>query len=390
MPFTIKIGSGMGQKNQKGTVTIENADQRIRLRWRHQGKRYSLSLGPYDKINLKAARKVVLQIELDMANDQFDVTLIKYGSRSVKVHEEPIQHNSIVGYFERWVKEYKHLDCDKNSDYHHLRNTLKKWGDIEPIEMLTRLNTEKFSPKTYNERLSMLKGFAVWMVKHAHWKENPFEDVSRKKVSKTEKPDRTPFTEQEIHLILEAVREDKFCPTSSRYKHSHYYPFLYFIFKTGVRNAEAVGLRAGSLDFTKSIITIKESLARTVKGTHAEARVRKATKNGKIRILPLSDDLREVLLPLSVGKGSDDLVFQSYTGQCIDDRMFQRRVFSVVLKGLNIPHRVLYACRHTFGSRCIDAGITPVMTAFLMGNNPETALRNYTHQVSIPKDLPGI
>jgi integrase len=157
-----------------------------------------------------------------------------------------------------------------------------------------------------------------------------------------------------------------------------------------VRNAEAVGLRVGSLDFTKNIIVIKESLARTVNGTHAEARVRKATKNGKIRMLPLTEDLREVLLPMVAGKGSDDLVFQSFTGQCIDDRMFQRRVFSLVLKGLNIPHRVLYACRHTFGSRCIDAGITPVMTAFLMGNNPETALRNYTHQISIPKDLPKI
>jgi integrase len=30
------------------------------------------------------------------------------------------------------------------------------------------------------------------------------------------------------------------------------------------------------------------------------------------------------------------------------------------------------------------------MTAFLMGNNPETALRNYTHQITIPKELPNI
>jgi hypothetical protein len=26
----------------------------------------------------------------------------------------------------------------------------------------------------------------------------------------------------------------------------------------------------------------------------------------------------------------------------------------------------------------------------LMGNNPETALRNYTHQITIPRDLPNI
>ena len=61
-----------------------------------------------------------------------------------------------------------------------------------------------------------------------------------------------------------------------------------------------------------------------------------------------------------------------------------------ILKDLEIEERVLYACRHTFGSRCIDSGITPIMTAFLMGNNPETALKNYTHQINLPKDLPII
>jgi integrase len=58
------MGIVLGIKNQKGKVSIENFKNRIRLRWRYQGKRYSLSLGPYDKINLKAAQKKVLQIEL--------------------------------------------------------------------------------------------------------------------------------------------------------------------------------------------------------------------------------------------------------------------------------------------------------------------------------------
>ena len=393
-PFTINFGYRMGIvlgiKNQKGTVSVENFKNRIRLRWRYQGKRYSLSLGPYDKVNLKATKKVVLQIELDMAIGQFDDSLIKYGGKLVKAVEEPKKPKTIVACFEKWVKDYKQMDCDKNVDYYHLRNTLRKWGELQPDEMLTRLNTEKFGPKTYNERLSMLKGFSTWMVKQAIWSVHPFEAVSRRRVKKTEKPDRTPFSEEEIRLILDAIKNDRFCPPSSRYKHSFYYPFIYFIFKTGVRNAEAVGLRVGSLDLKHKTIIIKEALARTVQGTHAAARVRKETKNGKVRILPMTTDLEELFRPLIIGRVCDDLVFQSYSGGAIDDRMFQRRVFSVVLKRLNIPHRVLYACRHTFGSRCIEAGINPVMTAFLMGNNPETALRNYTHQITLPKSLPYI
>ncbi len=380
----------MGQKKQKGTVSIINAAGRIRLRWRYKGKRYSFSLGPYDKNNLKAAKRVVLQIELDMINDQLDESLVKYGGKVRQKETIPLVPVSMVGNFEHWVKNYLHMDCDVNIDYFNVRNMMAKWGEFDERNILSKLNQETFGAGTYNTRLAILKRFSSWMVKQTNWSTNPLIDVNTKHTKKSVKSERIPFTEEEIQLILEAFRTDRFCPPSSRYKHSFYYPFLYFIFKTGVRNAEAVGLRVGSLDFTKNIITIKESLARTVKGTHAEARVRKATKNGKIRILPFTEDLKEILCPLVDGKVSNELVFLSYTGKSIDDRMFQRRVFSVVLKGLNIPHRVLYACRHTFGSRCIDAGITPVMTAFLMGNNPETALRNYTHQLSIPMDLPGI
>ena len=380
----------MGYKSPKGAVSISEHKGRIRLRWRFDGKRYSFNLGSYDKLNLKAAKKTVLQIELDMVNSQFDDTLVKYGAKVVVVREEKLQPLTIVEHFERWVKEFKQLDCEKNSDYFHLRNTLRKWGEISPDEMLIRLNTEKYAPKTYNERLAILSGFSKWMVKRDYWTANPFDGVSKRRVKKVDKPDRQPFTEEEIRIILDAVKNDIFCPPCSRYTHSHYYPFLYFIFKTGVRNSEAVGLRVGSVNTEAKVIIIKEAMARSVHGTHASARIRKETKNGKVRMLPLTVDLMDVLSPLLTGKSPNDLVFQSFSGLPIDDKMFQRRVFSIVLQGLNIPHRVLYACRHTFGSRCIDAGITPVMTAFLMGNNPETALRNYTHQIGLPKDLPSI
>lgn len=119
------------------------------------------------------------------------------------------------------------------------------------------------------------------------------------------------------------------------------------------------------------IYFIGGSLCR-IDGSLSSEYARKETKNGKIRVLPLTDDLKAILAPLVNGKSSDDLVFSSVSGLPIDDRMFQRRVFSVVLKGLNLPHRVLYAFRHTFGSRCIEADLNPVMTAFLMGNNVST------------------
>jgi len=386
----------MGHKNPKGTVSIANYKGRIRLRWRYQEDRFSLNLSQYNKSNLAEANKIALQIELDMLYQQFDYSLNKYrsereGLSPKKERQKPaLKEKSIVEYFEEWTKNYRQMDCEVNIHYNALRNTMKKWGPFNEENALSKLNSETFGARTYNERLTMLKGFAKWLVKAGIWSYDPFEDVVRKKVKKAPKPSRRPFTEDEIGRILEAIKNNTYCPKSSRYKHSHYYPFIYFIFKTGVRPAEAVGLRVGSISIADRTITIKEVLARTLKGTNAAQRVRKETKNGKERILPFTPDLLQLLKPLIAGKCKDGLVFLSPTGLAIDDRMFQRRILKFVLKKLKIEERVLYAARHTFNSRCIDYGMTPVQAAFLMGNNPETALRNYTHQISLPTELPEI
>jgi len=377
----------MGIKNQKGTVSVENYKGRIRLRWRYQAKRYSLSLTAYSKQNLYQARILALEIEQDILTNMFDFTLIKYGGKDANSNKKS---KSIVANFEDWVSFYKQMDCEKHTNYNSTRNMLRKWGKITQENIVKKFNAETFCSKTYNRRLTILKSFVNWLIEQNIWTFNPLLSVDNKKNKTIKNPNRTPFTEEEIHKILSAFKLNTACSSHSNFKHIHYYPFIYFIFKTGCRPSEAVGLRVSSIDFKNEVITIKEVLARTLKHTSSLHRVRKETKNGKIRSLPLTQDLIDVLKPLIDNKIADDLVFLSPKGKAIDDKNFQSRIFRQVLNKLGIPPRVLYACRHTFGSRCIDSGLSPVMTAFLMGNSPEVALKNYTHQIQIPKNLPEI
>jgi integrase len=79
----------MGQKSPKDSVGITNADGRIRLRWKYQDKRYSMSLLAYSKTNLLQARKLALQIEQDMITDVFDTTLIKYSEKNTQSSSSP-------------------------------------------------------------------------------------------------------------------------------------------------------------------------------------------------------------------------------------------------------------------------------------------------------------
>lgn len=377
----------MNKKNPRGTVTIFEEKNRVRLRWSYNGKRFSLNHGHRSEIQLVAARKLALQIEQDIILNSFDTTLNKYVVRSKR--SEYLQM-SFVELFEYWVKNFKQMDCEIHTNYNSTRNMIRKWGKVDAGYVVKKFNAEPNAPVTYNRRLTILRNFIDWLVEQEYWKNNPLQSVQRKKVKNEKLTKREPFTQEEIKQILDALINNKYCSKYASTKHSYYYPFMYFLFKTGVRNAEAIGLRVKHIDMTHKIIYVKEVMARTLKSTAGGNRIRKSTKNEKERMLPLTEDLLHVLIPQINDKLPDDLVFLSPTGKPLDDHNFQKRIFKKILKELNIPERVLYAARHTFGSRCIDSGVTPVMTAFLMGNNPETALKRYTHQLNLPEYLPPI
>jgi len=85
-------GSPNLKKASKGTVVVENFRDRLRLRWRVSGERYSLSLGLEDtQENRKLAEAKAKQIESDIAFERFDVTLAKYKpqitTKYASVHE---------------------------------------------------------------------------------------------------------------------------------------------------------------------------------------------------------------------------------------------------------------------------------------------------------------
>jgi integrase len=171
----------MGQKNLKGSVSIEIASGRLRLRWRYQSKRYSLSLFSYSKINLLQAKKIARTIENDMVTDSFDFSLVKYGKNEAGAKTEK---KTIVEYFEYWTSAFRNMDCDRHVHYHATRNMMQRWGTFDENNVVQYLNSEKFNERTYNGRLAMLKKFFSWLLKQKVIEINSMEDVQPKKVKK--------------------------------------------------------------------------------------------------------------------------------------------------------------------------------------------------------------
>lgn len=99
-------------KNPKGAVTAESFRGRLRLRFRFNGKRYSMSLGiPDTQINQRVAEARARQIEDDMrlqlahGGNYFDPTLAKYKPESVlSVSDPDIEPKAVISLPELWQR----------------------------------------------------------------------------------------------------------------------------------------------------------------------------------------------------------------------------------------------------------------------------------------------
>lgn len=396
------------KKAAKGEISIEDFRCRIRLRWRYQGVRYTLNL-PYAYLpeNLHHGAVKAAEIRLDIMKGSFDPSLEKYKpisngkpvaakqiETSVTVeHPKPIIYlHDLVSKFNDWCKNIRNVEVDNSIDYLYTRRLLEKWVNVPIDQLAGKLNSEKWAAATYNRRLTYLTSFISWLVKLGIVQQNPLQDVCRRRdKGKKKNPRRKPLEEQEIIKFLNAIRNNEYCHPSSSVKHSYYHPFLTFMFYTGVRNAEAIGLRVRHVDLVNRYVEISETFARTVKGTNHSSRIKKGTKTENVRFLPLTDELVTLLEKQITDKQPEDFVFPSVNGLCIDDKMLQRRVIKPVLKKLEYGNRDLYSARHAFGTRAVQQGMPLTEVAYLMGHNRiETASRNYVHVGKPAAVLPTI
>lgn len=355
-------------KSRKGEISIEEYRGRIRLRWRHNGERYSLNLPhAYLPEYLPGATLKAAEIKLDIMKGCFDFTLEKYSApRSghkpkeavlppAKEEKEFTTLGELVEPFNNWGKNYRNVDVDASIQYLYTRRLLEKWSGTSISKLAGKLNAEKWAVRTYNDRLTLLKPFFTWLIDGGLASKHPLKDVRRRKnKGKRKNARRMPLDETEMVCLLNAIRNDTYCPTASRFKHSHYYPFLVFMFYTGARNAEGIGLKVRHINFAGRQLEISEALARTVRGSHHGAWVQKGTKMDNVRYLPLPDELYDLLMRQVEGKEPDDLIFTSPNGLSIDDRMLERRVLKPVLIKLGYGNRDLYSARHAFGTRCVQ------------------------------------
>jgi integrase len=349
---------------------------RLRLVWSYGGKRYFLSLGLADtKINRLAADIKARQIEGDIATVNFDPTLNKYkavGQRSTD--------QTVAQLFEKFIDYKAHrVDIRTLQKYRATFGHLVDFFGQRAIALITVRDAEQFKdwmllrvePVTLRDYLSLVNACWVWAIKQSWIELNPWMDVPVK-VKPKQRP--RPFTKDEIKKILGAFR------AHSRW--GVYADFVEFLFGTGCRTGEVIGLRWQHVSDDAMMVWIGESISRGR---------RKATKTNRARDISLSPRLSELLLSRRpVDWEPDVLVFCSPQGFAIDDHNFRNRAWVDVLATAGVEYRKPYSTRSTLISHLLDMGRSPAEVAELVGDDVATIYKFYAGNVSSRPRLPNL
>jgi integrase len=364
----------------KDIIPIDNNGS-IQLKFSIEGHRYTFNPIPRGRYSnrrdLQVASAIAIQIQDDILAGVFDASLSKYRHKA-GVDLVPPKPHSLLEIWDLWVDSLD-LEPQTRAAHHDLVKKMIENRIPAPNSTATVNNTSwftgsKLAPRTYNQRLGYLKRCFDWALDQKLVTKNPWLTI---KPRKTARPQIKPFNQQEIIQIINGF-QDRF---------PHYVPFVKFLFLTGVRSGEAIGLCWHHVDFRRGEIAISESLSRDRTGNSHQL-IRKSTKTGSVRILTISLDLKELLEELA-GSRKSELVFTNKEGRVIRWRSFADN-WKAVLEGSGIPYRKPHTVRHSMISRAIEQGIPLTGIAYLAGHSDtRMVMQTYGHMINRP-DLPTL
>lgn len=377
------------KKRTSGTVGLEVNNERIRIRlprsvYGGQQKYLYLGLDANNKTHWKIARAKAGEIEADILFERFDPTLAKY---KPPTHEPPAQNPPIeaINLSTLWEAytafKVKYLSPSSLKDFKKTKNHINRLPtqSLKEARSIAAHLRKTLTPDAARRALMQINACCTWAADNELIEDNPFGKLAKVKVAKNQQIN--PFTATERDLIIKSFEKDDY--------HRHYANFVKFLFATGCRTSEAVGLCWHHIDPEFRFISFQESV---VDGCRQAQ-----TKTHKSRRFPVNDSLRELLLeikesnlPGNVPAASkfSDSVFTDQSGNLVRPNNFLRRHWTPVVKSLPIQYRPQYNTRHTFVTLCLEAKVPVAQIAAWVGNSPKVIWEHYAGLV--PGEVPPL
>jgi integrase len=376
------------RRSQRGSVQVKNSKNWLQLVFTHGGKRHYVSLGiRSNPLNRKLAKDKAFEIERDLEYGEFDPTYQKYQVGTTlttvdPISELPASQTSLSGLWQQYVDARKTGKSPATIRmYGWVKNHLERCPHKSPNDYQSIFDWLTANvPDDSTKRLLMhLSACCKWAKRSKLVGDNPFEsmaaEIKLKKVG-SEDIEIQPSTREERDRIIVAFETNRY--------YKHYAPLIKFLFFTGCRPSEALGLPWKNIG--QSAILFDRAVVYDGKGLV----LKMGLKTQKTRKFPINAQLQNLIESLSPENLQlDDLVFPSPKQKFIDWGNFTTRAWQVVLDSLeDIDYRNPYQTRHTFCSLCREVDISSLQIAKWVGNSPAIIDRVYakpTDHIQVPE-----
>ena len=229
-------------------------------------------------------------------------------------------------------------------------------GDISSDSFQTWRQRQTYSRKTLNEYLSAARAFCNWLVKHGRLNRNPLQSVERADVRGHQVERRALATDEAAELLARSGSRSIFYLAAVH---------------TGLRRGELEGLRWADLNLNVSPSTI------TVRAS--------TSKNRRLTVLPLHNELRAALLSIRTVECSPDaLVFASGLPRM---RVMRADFDAAGISAVDAQGRKadFHSLRKTFNMnlQANGAGFTTTMN-LMRHSDPRLTAQTYTDAALLP------
>ncbi|KZL51247.1 integrase [Nodularia spumigena CENA596] len=363
------------ERGSKGSVSIINSNGRLQLRFHYGGRRYYFSTGWADTpTSRKLAELKAEEVEEDILWERFDESLEKYkpkSSLSTVTPLTPIQKPK-PELDQLWDKysQFKKPQVSPSTfakDFTKHRNHITKLPtrSLDEASAIRDHLLANLTPDAAKRCLTQLKACCNWAIEEGLIDINPFTPM-KIKVPKgaTEEQDIEPFSKEERDLIIRTFASDRY--------YSHYTNYVRFLFFTGCRPSEAIGLKWKHI--TNSVIQLRASVVVSENGLVLKEGLKTQTK----RDFPINSELQAIVAEIRTQEpNSEAFVFTSPTGKFIDHHNFSNRAWKTILAKCGVPYRKSYQTRHTFISLCVESHINSTAISRWTGTSAKMIDNHY-------------
>ncbi len=289
----------------------------------------------------------------------------------IEIKEKTVRPNTVRNYRERYTRNIKPIIGNK---------LLRDVNSIHCQQIFNKMDDEGYRKSTIYQTRIALYNMLQYAFDNDVIRKNPctravISDIGKESVKKEA-------------LTIEVQK--KFLKYASGMSYEYQYRF---ILQTGLRTGELTGLKWEDIDFKGRTLTVSRSLE--YRHSTGEWREGQPKSKSGYRTIPLTDEAIYILNKQKeknahlkfVEMQWKDRIFLCKTGAPVKNSTYDTALFKICDKA-KIPRFSMHVLRHTFATRCIEAGMMPKTLQTILGHsNIGITMNLYVHTTDDQKKI---